>query len=208
MKRAEDRRIRRTRHALRSALVDLVLEKGFRPLTVEEIIERADVARATFYAHYQDKEDLLVGIVRDLTNDRERVLPAVEQAQAEGFTGLPVRYVFQHAEQEKPLYQIVLRGEGDGRALREFNAILCERVEHVFRQRAEHLGAAPRVPLDVIARAWTGELLGVLTWWLENDTGYSAEEVTAHLRDLSVYGRAWASGLAPADVPGAADARS
>ena len=206
MKSAGDRRVRRTRHALRSALVELVLEKGFHALTVEEIIDRADIARATFYTHYRDKEDLLVGVVRDLTEDRERLLPAMEQAQTQGFTGLPVLYIFQHAEQEKPVYRVILRGEGDGRALREFTTIISERVEQVFRERAAHLGVTPRVPFDVIARAWTGELTGVLTWWVENDTGYTAQEVTAHLRDLSVHGRVWASGLEPQDVAGTPDA--
>ncbi|MCX4675303.1 TetR/AcrR family transcriptional regulator [Streptomyces sp. NBC_01433] len=202
---AEDRRVRRTRHALRSALVDLVLDKGFHAITVEEIAERADVARATFYAHYRDKEDLLVGVVRELAEDRDRLLPAIEQAQVQGFTGLPVLYIFQHAEQEKPVYQVILRGEGDGRALREFIEIICGRVERLFRERAAQLGVTPRVPFDVIARAWTGELIGVLTWWVESDTGYSAAEVTGYLRDLSVYGRVWASGLAPSDAPGALD---
>ncbi|MEU5239829.1 TetR/AcrR family transcriptional regulator [Streptomyces lydicus] len=202
----KDRRVRRTRHALRSALVDLVLDKGFHAITVEEITERADVARATFYAHYRDKEDLLVGVVRELAEDRERLLPAVEQAQKQGYTGLPVLYIFQHAEQEKPVYQVILRGEGDGRALREFTEIICDRVERLFRERAGQLGVTPRIPLDVIARAWTGELIGVLTWWVENDTGYSAAEITGHLRDLSVFGRVWASGLAPSDAPGAFDA--
>lgn len=70
----EDRRVRRTRAALRKALVELVLDKGFQAVTVEEITERADIGRATFYAHYRDKEDLLVGIVRDLAQDRERLL--------------------------------------------------------------------------------------------------------------------------------------
>ncbi|MFD7923470.1 TetR/AcrR family transcriptional regulator [Streptomyces sp. NPDC059740] len=205
---AEDRRVRRTRSALRSTLVELVLNKGFHAVTVEEITEGADVARATFYAHYRDKEDLLVDVVRELAVDRERLLPAVEQARAEGFTGLPVLYIFQHAAQEKPVYQVILRGEGDGRALREFTELICERVELLFRERAEQLGVTPRVPFDVIARAWTGELVGVLTWWVENDTGYSAAEVTGHLRDLSVYGRVWASGLTPSDAPGALDAGS
>ncbi|WPW32645.1 TetR/AcrR family transcriptional regulator [Streptomyces atratus] len=205
MKTAGDRRVRRTHRALRAALVDLVLEKGFHALSVEEIAERADVARATFYAHYRDKEDLLLGIVRDLAEDRERLLPAVEQAQAQGFTGLPVLYIFRHAEQERRVYQVILRGEGDGRALREFSAIICKRVETVFRERAAQLRVTPRIPFDVIARAWTGELIGVLTWWVENDTGYSAAEITGHLRDLSVYGRVWASGLAPSDAPGAFD---
>ncbi|MEU3371348.1 TetR/AcrR family transcriptional regulator [Streptomyces sp. NPDC006711] len=202
---AGDRRVRRTRAALRTALVDLVLEKGFHAITVEEIAERANVGRATFYGHYRDKEDLLVGIVQDLSEDRERLLPAVEQAQDKGFTGLPVLYVFQHAEQERSVYRVILRGEGDGRALREFTGIICAQAEKVFRTRAEQLGVTPRVPLDVVARAWTGELVGLLSWWVECDTGYAAEEITAHLRDLSVYGRVWATGLTPADAPGALD---
>ncbi|MFD3662511.1 TetR/AcrR family transcriptional regulator [Streptomyces sp. NPDC058659] len=205
MKPAGDRRVRRTRAALRQALVELVLEKGFHAITVEEITEHADVGRATFYAHYRDKEDLLVGIVRDLAEDRERLLPAVRQAHAEGFTGLPVKYIFEHAEQEKPVYQVVLRGEGDGRALREFTDLIRAHAEAAFRARTEQLAVTPRIPLDVVARAWTGELIGLLTWWVENDTGYSAAEITAHLRDLSVYGRVWATGLAPSDAPGALD---
>ncbi|AKJ11043.1 TetR family transcriptional regulator [Streptomyces incarnatus] len=202
---AGDRRVRRTRAALRAALVELVLEKGFHAITVEEIAERADVGRATFYAHYRDKEDLLVGIVQDLAEDRERLLPAVTQAREKGFTGQPVLYIFQHAQQERPVYQVILRGEGDGRALREFTELIRTQAEQVFRTRAEQLGATPRIPLDIVARAWTGELIGLLTWWVENDTGYSAEEITAHLRDLSVYGRVWATGLTPLDAPGALD---
>jgi len=205
MKPAGDRRVRRTRAALRQALVELVLDKGFHAVTVEEITERADVGRATFYAHYRDKEDLLVGVVRDLAEDRGRLLPAVRQAHAEGFTGLPVKYIFEHAEQEKPVYQVILRGEGDGRALREFTDLIRTHAEAAFRARVEQLAVTPRIPLDIVARAWTGELIGLLTWWVENDTGYGAAEITAHLRDLSVYGRVWATGLAPSDAPGALD---
>ncbi|MGX1516362.1 TetR/AcrR family transcriptional regulator [Streptomyces collinus] len=201
----EDRRVRRTRAALRQALVELVLDKGFQAITVEEITERADIGRATFYAHYRDKEDLLVGIVRDLAQDRERLLPAVRQAHAQGFTGLPVKYIFEHAAQERGVYQVILRGEGDGRALREFTELIRSHAEMAFRDRAEQLGVEPRIPLGIVARAWTGELISVLSWWVENDTGYTAEQITAHLRDLSVYGRVWATGLTPVDAPGAVD---
>jgi AcrR family transcriptional regulator len=197
MQPSDDRRVRRTRRALRSALVDLALERGFAALTVEEVAERADVARATFYAHYRDKDELLVDVVRDLAADRERLLPAVEQAETEGFTGLPVRYVFEHAERERAVYRVVLRGEGDGRALREFVELTSRRVERLFRDRAERSGVVARIPLDVVARAWTGELVGVLSWWVEEDTGYGIDEITAHLRDLSAHGRMWATGLDP-----------
>ena len=57
--RVEDRRIQRTRQLLQGALLSLIQEKGFESLSVQDIIDRANVGRATFYAHFQNKEDLL-----------------------------------------------------------------------------------------------------------------------------------------------------
>src|SRR5690349_18531587 len=54
-----DRRVRRTREAIHQALMALMLEKGYDAVTVSEIIERADIGRSTFYAHYTDKRDVL-----------------------------------------------------------------------------------------------------------------------------------------------------
>jgi len=54
-----DRRIRRTRQALQGALVTLMAEKGYEAVTVQDVIDRADVGRSTFYAHYSDKSVLL-----------------------------------------------------------------------------------------------------------------------------------------------------
>src|SRR5689334_24059575 len=55
-----DRRVRRTRRLLREALLALVAEKGYDRVTVQDVLDRADVGRATFYAHFRDKDDLLV----------------------------------------------------------------------------------------------------------------------------------------------------
>ncbi len=60
MAKKEDRRVQRTQRLLREALLALIQEKGFEALSVQEIIDRANVGRATFYAHFDNKEDLLV----------------------------------------------------------------------------------------------------------------------------------------------------
>src|SRR5216683_2086669 len=60
MTKKADRRVQRTQGLLREALISLIQEKGFEPLSVQEIIDRANVGRATFYAHFDNKEDLLV----------------------------------------------------------------------------------------------------------------------------------------------------
>ncbi|MBE0688888.1 MAG: TetR/AcrR family transcriptional regulator, partial [Anaerolineae bacterium] len=64
-----DRRQRRTRKLLRVALMQLIVEKGFDSISVQEITDRADVSRATFYLHFRDKEDLLFNSMRELYDD-------------------------------------------------------------------------------------------------------------------------------------------
>src|SRR5512140_2306583 len=57
----KDRRTRKTRQVLRDTLLMLLKEKRYDDISVQDIIERADVARSTFYVHYVDKDDLLTG---------------------------------------------------------------------------------------------------------------------------------------------------
>lgn len=61
-----DRRVRRTRRALHDALLTLMTEKSFDAVTVQDIIDRADVGRSTFYSHFTDKRDLLDSGFEDL----------------------------------------------------------------------------------------------------------------------------------------------
>jgi AcrR family transcriptional regulator len=64
-KKREDPRVKRTRKLLNQAFMDLVNEKGFQSLTVQDIADRAQVNRATFYAHFEDKFDMLDTFIRE-----------------------------------------------------------------------------------------------------------------------------------------------
>jgi AcrR family transcriptional regulator len=61
-----DRRVRRTQDLLRRALLSLIQEKGYDRITVQDILDRADIGRSTFYAHYRDKDDLLRAGFQDI----------------------------------------------------------------------------------------------------------------------------------------------
>ncbi|GGV19104.1 TetR family transcriptional regulator [Streptomyces litmocidini] len=196
---AEDRRTRRSRRALGAALVELVLERGFTALTVEDITERADVARATFYAHFRDKEDLFARVTADLLDELgERLAPAVADS-AVGFTGKPVLEMLRHAREERDLYRIVLRGDGDGKPLQMFTDACAKATADEFRARAERNAVQPRIDPDLLARVWVGEQIAVLRWWVEQESpSLPAEEVVRMLLDLALHGRYWASGFEPA----------
>ncbi|MFE1587778.1 TetR/AcrR family transcriptional regulator [Streptomyces sp. NPDC058737] len=195
---AEDRRTRRSRRALGAALVELVLERGFTALTVEDITERADVARATFYAHFRDKEDLFARVTDDLLAGLAERLAPVMADSAVGFTGKPVLEMLRHAREERDVYRIVLRGEGDGKPLQMFTDACARVTAEEFRARAERNAVEPRIDPELLARVWVGEQLGVLRWWVEQETpSLPAEEVVRMLLDLAMRGRYWASGFEP-----------
>ncbi|MDQ0646588.1 AcrR family transcriptional regulator [Microbacterium natoriense] len=197
MRTGEDRRVRRSKRAIRDAFIELVLEKGFDAVTIEDIVTSADLSRATFYTHYRDKDSLLSDFVSDLALERQRLLPGIEEARPLGFSGLPVRHLFELAARERDAYRIILRGEGNGQALRELTHFLVAQAEETFDRRAARSGVTPRLPIPFVARAWAGEIVGILTWWLDEEAPYDEEELTRFLRDLAVGGRVWASGLDP-----------
>src|SRR5690242_15633867 len=69
-----DRRVRRTRRALQNALVGLIAERGYPRTTVQDVLDRADVGRSTFYAHFRDKDALFASCFDDLRTDLEQAL--------------------------------------------------------------------------------------------------------------------------------------
>src|SRR5262245_39795375 len=70
-----DLRVRRTRLALRQALLALIEEKGFDAIIVQDITERAMINRVTFYKHYRDKYDLLEQTMHEMLGE---LSPTVE----------------------------------------------------------------------------------------------------------------------------------
>lgn len=192
----ENRRTRRTQRALKQALVSLVLARGYDAVTIEDIAAEADISRATFYAYYRDKQSLLTQIVLDLKDELAVRLQELQLQKSSYFSGDAVRILFEHAEAERDAYRVILRGEGGGTALRTFVDTRTEDAKGVFLKRAEISGAQFRIDPEILTRAWVGEQVTVLLWWLEpEERPMPAAEVAKALTDLSVHGRMWASGF-------------
>ncbi|GGU33605.1 TetR/AcrR family transcriptional regulator [Nocardioides albus] len=194
----EDRRSRRTRGALRDALVSLVLERGYAAVTVEDIVAAADVGRATFYTHFKDKEALYDDVVASVLRELKDRLAEVLAPEDAGFTGQPVAEVFRHASERPDAYRMILRGEGDGRGLRAFEDAWSTAAHEIFSARVNANAVRPRVDLQVLARAWVGEQVAVLLWWLDAPEPRPAtDQVVKTLVELSRRGRLWATGFDP-----------
>jgi AcrR family transcriptional regulator len=95
-----DRRVRRTRDALGDALLALVQEKPFDDITVQEVLDRADIGRSTFYAHYRDKDDLFLSDLEDFFEPMSTLL----LRYPDGSNRIaPVRELFAHVAEMRHL---------------------------------------------------------------------------------------------------------
>jgi len=178
-----DRRGKRTRQALRNALLELIQEKGYAAITVEDITQRANLGRATFYLHFRDKEDLLLEQLSELALDRMSLLakiPLTGWDMEENPPYSPLVEVFENAAQNAELYRSILRGEGAlwvTERLREIiREVLNELVQSNEGKTQPHLSIAE--PLDFVASYLAGALIGSIAWWLEQPPPLDAVEMT------------------------------
>lgn len=182
-----DRRISRTRRSLQEALLALILEKGYDAVTVEDITNRADLGRTTFYLHYRDKEDLLMQTVQDLIDDLVNELAQtpldvweLDEQGDHGEVFVPaIALAFQHVATNADLYRVLLRGEGTYSALRRLREILSGAISDLIGHFTAYsqVKLKPQVPLEVFVNSLAGAWIGLMTWWLEEDMPYSSEEM-------------------------------
>ncbi|MGY4644360.1 TetR/AcrR family transcriptional regulator [Cellulomonas sp. URHB0016] len=176
-----DRRVRRTRAALRDAMGALMVEKGYESVTVQDLIERADIGRSTFYSHYADKSELLDEMLADLRTELERDpgTGSVDRRRPLRFS-LPM---LRHVQEEQGTVRAVL-GRRDGRRVAgEIEAMLLRMVGADLRTLAE-AGDPLRVPLDLVASSVVSAFVATLTWWVADDFRRTPEEMDLMFQTL------------------------
>ncbi|HEX3052038.1 MAG TPA: TetR/AcrR family transcriptional regulator [Aggregatilineaceae bacterium] len=179
-----DRRVQRTHQLLRDSLIELSLEKGYDDVTIQEITDRANLGRATFYLHYRDKDDLLLQTLQEIVDDLlQQVGPQMEGMFLRGDIA-PLLTVFHHAEEHRVLYQIILQGRGAStieHRLREYTASRSESLIEKLLQ-----GDPSPLPIEIAGNYIGSSLLGLVEWWLEKDMPYTAEYMAQLFFDLCI----------------------
>jgi AcrR family transcriptional regulator len=171
-----DRRVARTRGMLHQALRSLILEKGYEAISVEDICDRANVGRSTFYAHFTSKDDLkrsgLLHLRQELL-DHHRGASASMPASVRplGFS----RAMFEHAREHRHLYRALVGTKGGGIALETIRQTLCDFV----RGELTTTGAKDTngVPREFIVQHIVGSYMAVLTWWLDGGAKLPPEQM-------------------------------
>lgn len=192
-----DRRVRRTQRAIRDAFISLVLERGYDHVLIDDIAQRADIGRATFYAHYSDKDDLFAQLFAGLSDELTARMEAID------FSGeirhFIIRTLYDEAAASRDLYRICLSGAGNGRARASYLNTVAEAASRLYIERGKTDRFQPRVPADVVGRFIAGSHAALLQAWLEDDDPLPVEEAVMQYLKLLVNGYGWAIGIASED---------
>jgi len=186
-----DRRIGKTKRALKEALTSLILEKGYEAVTVQDVIDRADVGRSTFYAHFVDKDELMMAIFSDL----EIPSPDASTWQPGDPPFVWTLQLFRHFGTGKRVFRVVAGSHSGALARRETERWLDGLARAELRRLGVHKRHDPK-QVDVVARFLVGTFIGFMNWWMEEESAdLDAEAVDAQFRALVLPGVASVLGL-------------
>lgn len=169
-KKTSDRRTRRTRHQVSGALVDLIKEKRFDDITVQNLIDRAGVGRSTFYTHFRDKED---AFDQQWFQLNQHLSDQIDWDQAGQGSFFPVTSFFLHLQEAQSFYRGLVRSG-------KVDAIFKSGVEHLSRNIEVALQARLKsrpvtIPIPVLSHYLANEFFGLLKWWLDAGMPYTPE---------------------------------
>lgn len=167
----EDLRVRRTEKALRLALTSLILRKGYDAITVQDIVNEAEIARVTFYRHYRDKDELLKVCLDEVYSS---LLARLKQLSLQDFGNddPPIAVFYEHVGENRDLYRAIFRSQGSFAAQTRVRDYLV----HLIQREIKTLLPRKRfpVPVQLIALHAASAELGMVMWWIENHETYSA----------------------------------
>jgi len=183
-----DRRVARTRAMLHEALLSLIAEKRYETITVEEICERANTGRSTFYAHYTGKDDLMRSGFKTL---REAILgqhDAVSARPHHKNLGLGFSLaMFEHARDHAHLHRALVGNRGGTIALDAVRQVLCDVVRAEFAVAARR-ASKDGLPRELVVQFVVGAYMAVVTWWLEAGAKLSPSQIDAMFQRLVTNG--------------------
>lgn len=164
-----DRRTRRTRDALGDALVELMHQRPFKSITVQDVLDRAGVGRSTFYAHYRDKDDLFLSDVEEFW---EMMSSLLERRGEDSKRVAPVRELFAHVAEAKAFRDALVASGKIHDVMNLGQGLFARAIE----RRLTKLSAAhePAGQFAATSHALSGALFSSLMWWIDRGMPVSA----------------------------------
>ena len=172
-----DRRQKKTREAVFRAFTELLAHKSYSSITVQEIIDAADIGRSTFYSHFETKDDLLKALCTDIF---EHVFSEdLMKERTHDFSGGTrdvshrVTHILYHLQDSRAYIRGILAGESGELFMRYFRGYL----EKLFSESLADCGGEHSIPRDYLLNHVVCDFAESVRWWMKHED-YSPEEIS------------------------------
>ena len=170
-----DRRQKKTREAIFRAFSELLEIKRYENITVQEIIDRANIGRSTFYAHFETKDELLRALCTEIFHHvfTEQLPLEHDPRWADGANNLELKlgHVLYHLKENSVDIKGIVTADGDGLFMQYLKQYLAD----LFRQYSEVFDAD--VPDEFLVSHLVGSFAEIIKWWISEDMKTSSEQV-------------------------------
>ena len=168
-----DRRQRKSREAIIKAFRDLLKSEPYSKVTVQQIIDKADVARATFYAHYETKDDLLTEMCEDIfehvfSHDTAKE-PTHDFRDSESLRAT-LTHILYHLRDNRTFLKDLLSDQNDN----TFMLKLKEQLRSLFEKNLDLPDSD--VPEEYVLHHMVSDFAETIDWWMKHDS-YTPEEI-------------------------------
>jgi AcrR family transcriptional regulator len=160
-----DRRILKSQEAIKKAVIELMSEKNFDDITIQDISDRANVSRGTIYLHYVDKYDLLDKLIEEHINEMREMCESLADVE---FTEANLPW-FEYLEKNYLFFSTMLASKGAPSFRSQFNEFLIEEFKNeVDVTKGKNHGLNEDVILQFIVTSY----VGIVEWWFKNGMPY------------------------------------
>jgi AcrR family transcriptional regulator len=190
-------RVQRTRARLTRALVELLAERAYDQISVQDIVQRAGIIRGTFYLHFGEKNDLFGYVMREAAEEFLKLLSAPVAPEPVGRGVLVDRYarLLRHIQAHAVLYRTALCEPGAAPYATHFHDALQAFSIEAVRASAPRDLAKAEDKVRMIAQFSAAGLTGLWRWWLETGMAVPVEVVAAQTADLMLIGPLASAGI-------------
>jgi AcrR family transcriptional regulator len=179
----QDRRSQRTRRLVNAAMMDLLREKRYDAITVQDLLDRADIGRSTFYTHYIDKADVLAALIEQIV---EMLRQQISQEESEGIFPSLALFRLAYRSHHQP-FQAIQRGYAGERLWETMQTSLSKTIEQSLVAACTEKQLSS-VPLTVVSEYLAGAFLTLFRWWLSAEMPYTPEQMDKIFQQLALPG--------------------
>ena len=162
-----DRRAQRKREQLQKALMELIAERGYEAITIQDIADRADVERTTFYWHYNSKDELFMSCHEEIIKEFHLGLlhPLTREELLSPQTPPEMNLAYGHLQEGHALPYPIFHGKDSSLILRQIRDRSAREIEANLRSVFSETNS--NIPLDILANYLVGAQIALMQWWLE-----------------------------------------